>query len=492
MIKMLQTLYHEGLQNCIRRFPVAIEAAVALAEQGVSYEDIVSSAPILSARNIYARANTSFDDQDGRHHQQNVQPLLNTPAIAADANRAGADVASNASDPTGAFGSPMLCSASALVNVESHNEDVSAGHLVWSTAYGNGWAHETAAVPVGDASSGMSARLHSGRPAQPTSWQRSPMQDTLQVAGGNGGLPTHAAYEQRHACDRIGVKALARSVQQTHSVRSIKRRKLQASQGSVTGYAAQSHCVSDESSRSADMAERVCRLDGAVDLASGRGGGAALVNVPVPVSAKVSRIGSRYSGAMDTTAVPKEGETIESPVKHGMQQALTCTRKDCCPALHQLNPEDLRKESQRGGFSWCGLLISGHVHLFNSANLEAATMFSALASLFPDELCSVLGAAAALLAAGDQVGAISTFQRARVLDPLNVHGMDTFACVLLERGSREELRLLSHDMSAVDLSLPEVWAVMACFWQQKGDWSKALDYVNRCAPCPLYCFLHLV
>lgn len=94
---------------------------------------------------------------------------------------------------------------------------------------------------------------------------------------------------------------------------------------------------------------------------------------------------------------------------------------------------------------------------------------------------ALVGGGAALLGVGDYAGSAATFQRARLLDPLNVRGMDVYAALLLDRQNHDELRKLSHDVTDVDLALPEVWAVMACFWQMKQNWDKALEFVDRYA-----------
>lgn len=154
-------------------------------------------------------------------------------------------------------------------------------------------------------------------------------------------------------------------------------------------------------------------------------------------------------------------------------------------AVSHVTVSERQEILERQGLGWLGLVVAGHAHLFKAANREAVREFSAAAALFPHDITSMLSAATALLAAGDHVGAISTFQRARILDPLNVRGMDVYACLLLDQGNHDELRMLSHSLLDVDLEMPEVWAVMAYFWLQKSESDKALEYVERCFPQPV-------
>jgi hypothetical protein len=149
-------------------------------------------------------------------------------------------------------------------------------------------------------------------------------------------------------------------------------------------------------------------------------------------------------------------------------------------ATRRLQPQQLEAMRIHQGFAWVGLLVSGYVGIAGAAPAKASASFNALATMFPGELESVLGSAHALLAAGDHVTACGVFQRARTMDPCNVRGMDDYAASLLERGCQGELRQLARDMAEMDLALPEVWAVMASFWRSRGNWEKAIEYIDRC------------
>jgi hypothetical protein len=149
-------------------------------------------------------------------------------------------------------------------------------------------------------------------------------------------------------------------------------------------------------------------------------------------------------------------------------------------ATRRLQPQELQSLRFHRGFAWIGLLVSGYVDIAGAAPAEASSSFNMLALMFPGELESVLGSAHALLASGDHVAASGVFQRARSLDPCNVRGMDDYAAALLHRGCHGELRQLARDMAEMDLALPEVWSVMASFWRSRGIWEKAIGYIDRC------------
>lgn len=275
------------------------------------------------------------------------------------------------------------------------------------------------------------------------------------------GMLLHAPAQQRPACTRLSLTSALPAVQQAVDtpaglvgIRAAKRRKL---------IAVRLPLLEQEQDAPNSGAMRDCHGSGM----------------------------KRNQPDADMTAfdISVEERPVKPLVSHeskASKEPLEATSICKCPsrnvlmhAVCQVGEGERCEMLQRQGLGWLGLVVAGHSNLFRAANREAVREFSAAAALFPNDVTSMLSAAIALLAAGDHVGAISTFQRARVLDPLNVRGMDAYACLLLDQGNHEELRTLSHGLLAVDLEMPEVWAVMAYFWLQKSESDKALEYVER-------------
>jgi hypothetical protein len=484
------------MQQCLRQHPVAIEAATALADLGVPYDAIVDICPLMACDHLCTRPPQAALHElpsDALATNAAAPPLHLAPCTTASLQQPVlGDDDSTLLPPAAALERPRpekLCSAGTesratlVATSPSKLCDSPPSHAHRSTAARMAGEPRVAASCVSAGADALDnpARLiarvsmcaHAGNGERSFQRQRNPMAATVLAS-----VDAVDAHEQRLATERIGEKSLqsscgvealagAASDRVGGMGRLSKRRKVSAPRSALDCSAPQlpQNCRSDNvlsfvlATSEAQPQVRVARkrslpTPGLLDIAhSGDGTG----------RTPFQRGGCQAQGNSSTGIVSAEAGTPQDDVD-------TCRLVDCEPsACHQQH-----------GFGWLGLLVQGHAHMFSAAASDACASFNALADLFPNELVSVLSAAQALLAAGEHVAACSTFQRARLLDPLNVQAMDAYASLLLEQGCRNELRQLSHDMTNIDLALPEVWAVMACFWQSKGNWDKAMEFVDRC------------
>lgn len=460
------------MQECLQRMPLAIDAAIALAELGLPYSTIIELCPVIAKSNLQ-RANVVGKSVASVPHS--AEPVC---CGGVDRRVASQTCARRSSHSGALLHSPQieaptpvcLRQNTAANNAPSHELQNTSGKFARTVQWLN-VAQQCAADEVLLRREPMVERSLSPTDTwlscykEHKSWQPDDslqlvhMQDEEQLRPPD--MLLHAPAQQRPACNRLNLKSGLPAVQQAVDtpaalvgIRVSKRRKLIAvrlplleQEQDAPNSGAMRDSVGPGMKRNqpdADMAA----VDG---LAEGRPVKPPSSNVPKAAKEPLEAAGfcKCQSGNVLMRAVSQVGES------------------ERCEIL------------QRQGLGWLGLVVAGHAHLFRAANREAVREFSAAAALFPNDVTSMLSAAIALLAAGDHVGAISTFQRARVLDPLNVRGMDAYACLLLDQDNHEELRTLSHGLLAVDLEMPEVWAVMAYFWLQKSESDKALEYVER-------------
>lgn len=450
---------------------MAIDAAIALAELGVPYTTIIDLCPVMSKSNLnrphstckdampfprsaeaaqYGRLAASPTPENRARSVSHSGALLHSPPTDLKSS-----LAVNSQEFTAATFRPADCLAvSALQAAVSLGQ--SADYPV---------THDSLRTREPMVERSLSPRdtwlsSHKDRKVwQPGDIaQLDHMRDAEQLHP--SGVMLMSSPQQRPACTRLNLKGGLPGLQQsaealpgTVSVRCAKRRKVIAARLPLLEQelaAQNASAVRDAvpSGRKRDQPDsEMAPFDSPVEDKSPK------PSVPCPQSQDMK----------DQAAAGRNYSFIAAPVH----------------AVSHIKEAERRQMLQRQGLGWLGLVIAGHAHLFRAANREAVREFSAAAALFPNDITSMLSAAVALLAAGDQVGAVSTFQRARVLDPLNVRGMDAYACLLLDQGNHDELRMLSHALFAVDLEMPEVWAVMAYFWLQKGESDKALEYVER-------------
>ena len=311
------------------------------------------------------------------------------------------------------------------------------------------------------------------------------MEDAGPSSGAMDNVPIQAVCQQPGANHRIGSKllsqpscpALVQSESPVAHDRPSKRRRVSTShtpsvnkEQSQAAFMQQTPqlqpCAVDSPPRGGVGA---CKASGISKSSHGVAFGSPCLtrSTPSPLSDTQVSVGSDWRSSGD------KGQENDGSEKRSSPKAVRCHGATSL-AVFESN------RATRKGLGWYGVLVQAHVHLCRAQNHAAAHLFNQVAAVFPAEIHTLLGAAAALLAAGDQVGALSTYQRARSVDSLNVRGMDAYARLLLELGSTKELQSLSQDMLGVDPELPEVWAVTACFWLQHNDWERALEAVSKC------------
>jgi tetratricopeptide (TPR) repeat protein len=76
--------------------------------------------------------------------------------------------------------------------------------------------------------------------------------------------------------------------------------------------------------------------------------------------------------------------------------------------------------------------------------------------------------------------AIHYFRTARKLSSCNVYLLDHYAYALMVKGDNAELNKLSHSAVAMnDSKRPEGWIIVSLFCQLRGEWAKALNFIDR-------------
>lgn len=506
------------MQACLQQQPVAIEAAIALASAGVPYEEIAELAPIMaevsSAQPVITPEPlgsqwcrfTEEPDVFMQHSQQDGRPLENCASVDASTPPNSNESAVPQSAPCVGvhpgtdLGSPILahtlskCSATVQANVnlleQGAGENVErcsvlGEELVFPVmppaATPRVWDDIQVTPPVQSQPS-----LEHGRV---------PMEDAGPSSGAMDNVPNvpvHKAYQQPGPNLRIGSKLISEpscpAVVEPESMagheRPPKRRRLSMPHIPSVNKEQSQAAFMHQTPQQAPCGQHEDAVLGVVEPCKASGtsnsshveafGSPCLTSSPPsPLVDTEASVGSRWRSTAN-----------KSPDNAGIHK-MSSLKSSCGNGAGPTpTPLSESKKAARTGMGWYGVLVQAHVHLCNAQNSTAARLFNQLAALFPAEIHTLLGAAAALLAAGDQVGAMSTFQRARTVDSLNVRGMDGYARLLLELNNTKELHSLSQDMLAVDPELPEVWAVTACFWMQHNDWERSLEAVSRCGPPP--------
>lgn len=464
------------MQECLRRMPLAIDSAIALAELGVPYCTIIELCPVM------AKANLSRSDGTGSNVASAPRSAEATFYAGTGVRAAPENCARRNSHAGVLFHSPKVEVPPTPVprqhNSASNEEPSPQCQNTSGTCGAVRWVHPAQPRAADDTLLCREPMIE--RSLSPTdTWLPSHKEQGLWQAGDilqeahvqatgqlhSPGILLHAPAQQRRACTRLSLKGGLHAMQQASDApaalvgtRATKRRKVVAMRVPLLEQeqdAPNSGLVRDASGSAMKRNQPDCDM--------------------IPFDSPVEQKPVKAVASCLPTTTP---QTQEPTPQFRDQPGNTPVH-----AVSQVGDAEMRRIQQRPGLGWLGLVVAGHAHLFRAANREAVREFSAATALFPNDVASMLSAAIALLAAGDHVGAISTFQRARVLDPLNVRGMDVYACLLLDQGNHEELRMLSHGLLAVDLEMPEVWAVMAYFWLQKSESDKALEYVERYVLC---------
>lgn len=493
------------LQACLQQQPLAIEAAIALASAGIPYEDIAKLAPMM-AEVCTPDARTSEPVSSSRCHlREDSEAFMQHSEGPPRENCAPVDASTAQSLETG-----NLRQAAPCVGVHPDTDLTMSPVLGHTMSNCSPTVHAATNVDVRGVGGSVERCSVLGEelvfPVMPPAatarvWDdidstapvqshpslehgRVPMEDAGPSSGAMDNVPIQTVCQQPGANHRIGGKllsqpscpAVVQSESPTAHDRPSKRRRVstshvpsvnkEQSQAAFMQQTPQQHpCgVHDSTLRGSVEA---CKASGHSRSSHGVAFGSPCLT-PSPLTDTELSVGSGWRSSGN------KGQENDGAEKRSSPKAARCSG----PASLAVSE---RNRAGREGLGWYGVLVQAHVHLCRAQNNAAALLFNRVAAVFPAEIHTLLGAAAALLAAGDQVGALSTYQRARTVDSLNVRGMDAYARLLLELGSTKELHSLSQDMLAVDPELPEVWAVTACFWLQHNDWERALEAVSRCA-----------
>eukprot|EP00892_Ulva_mutabilis_P006619 jgi/Ulvmu1/4329/UM002_0052.1 len=460
----------DAFKECLRRMPLAIDAAIALVELGVTYNAVIDLCPVMAKSNL-SQARTTTDCKHTNPAPRSAEAALCGRLASSQAPENCVRLSSHPGHLC--HSAPMEMNGYGAINVRDPTAfkissatpptvppAVRMRQVAECLAASDGLSSrepmvERALSPT-DAWLSRQKEQQAWQPAEVA--QHDHMQDAEQLHP--AGVLLAPAPQQRPACTHLSLKGGLPAVQQSaqvcsdpFSIRSGKRRKVVAVRLPLL--------EQEQEPQNSGAARDVVHTGTKRDQPDSH-----MAPIDAPLEDKTSKPA--------TLSMRVRSTQVHAPAGANYPSAAVPVH-----AVSQIKEAEKREMLQRQGLGWLGLVVAGHAHLFRAANREAVREFSAAAALFPNDITSMLSAAVALLAAGDQVGAVSTFQRARVLDPLNVRGMDAYACLLLDQGNHEELRMLSHGLLAVDQEMPEVWAVMAYFWLQKSESDKALEYVER-------------
>ena len=447
-----ELIVRQSMQQCLQEHPVAVEAATALADLGLPYADIVKLSPLMSCARLWPDGDHSSRSEAPPSHAA-APAIPRTPSV----RQAGPPQEQAHAQPRRDAETESPNRRSALARHKSH------------VLPANSPAIRSSGIRAGNGSAdGVTAVLDT-----PTSSAPAASDAVLARVEGDYAVAALSAASLPSSATRPFLPAASAAVpEHGQTARSSKRRRVGGLPGSALDDAAFTTPAQPQNVQT-DNVMRGCENAGSDD--------AAAPGSPVPRKRTWTPL--RKEGR---SAPQEDSPDSPGPPRAGMAHTGTDSSSRVPPsaqyrACQRLSEEEKRDLRAQRGLGWLGLLVQAHGHMHTAAICEASAAYNALADLFPNELTSVLGAAQALVAAGEYVGACGTFQRARQLDPLNVHGMDVYAALLLDRDCRSDLRQLSRDMTNIDLALPEVWAVMASFWQSKGSWDNAIKFVDRCA-----------
>lgn len=413
-----------AFRQCLKLHPAAIEAAMALADLGVPYHEIAAMSPQLAGAMRHAPSGAQCATPGATEAQQD-QDSQGTEGLFDGMDDQNTTPRPNEQDATADARRALL--------------EFSPARLIARVSMQGTPTRSSRAAAAGAALA---------PPVPPAAATRAGLSENV--------------HEQRPLVDRIGGKTRTahRSPSPSAAVRitgrTVKRRKVD---GRPVALGSQKLSQIQQAANVTAPRMRGHRA---------RKRGVAAANISSPESCDAAVQATPAAEACDAeacrTSAPKAGT--------GTAEA--------APSSDEL----LAGEWDRPGLGWAQLLLQGRAHMAAMKARDACAAFSALADLFPGAIVPVVENAQALLAAGDHVAACATFERARQLDPLSMAGLDAYASSLLARGCGEELRHLSRQVGALDLAPVEtVMAVMAAFWQSKGQWSKAASCVDRCASC---------
>lgn len=447
------------LQACLQQHPLAISAAVALAELGVPVTDITAIAPLLDSSNL-RQAATPLAQPAAQNSTINAAPPRSSHA------RQSSSTAPATETPRPPASQPAAAAAQARGGsrvrtrrqrsaTPQQSEPEACENHAWPTNQSTGGseppAHALARMSVGGEalSPGQLAAVRNGR--------RRSAQPVDVVPGPGPAVQSPILALQQDGSKRAGVSSAVPKA--TAGSRKRQRTAQNNTGGSVTSH-------SDKAVAAAAPLQTCSH-----QLVNGNTANAKRKRSQCGVQAGADAHDAGTHMAADENACP-------SVLRTQQQSSGLATNR----AVQRLPPQQLARLQGASGYGWAGLLIEGAAHMHAAQAHKASVAYARLSELFPGELTSVLCAAEAALVASDCVTARSAFARARSLDPHNVALMDVYAVLLLETGDFDDLRQLSRDVMDLDLSLPEVWAVMATYWQGRGDWDKAQQYAERCGP----------
>ena len=422
-------------QRCLQLHPCCIEAATALADLGMRYDEIVAMAPLMSVSRVWQTGHgdgkatsTTFATSEacGMHSQQTTF-----------------DVCENCEDQNV---TPQTQSAQTSIAVDSPAR--------------------------------MLARMSMG------SCLASSENNPVELATGPSAPPNAAnrSTEQRDSSARIGAKARAGSrdspapAPRTRTPGRNPKKRRTAQRAVAAGGELQ------QNTQSNNVPPPLPTVLMAPALQSPRRGKRAAERgaaAPAKRTTNDARSAHPAAGSAEMNGVCARASSMAGGLASPMLSQRSCS--DCALATWRMSESQLAALNAERGLGWLGLLVQGHADLSANRATGACHAFSTVADLFPNEPVSIVGNAHALLTANDQVAASAAFERARALDPCSAAGLDAYAGTLLERGCFAELRQLSRSVSDMDRSAPEVWAVMAAYWQSRDEWEKAAGLVEQCA-----------
>mgnify|MGYP003705965293 FL=1 len=128
---------------------------------------------------------------------------------------------------------------------------------------------------------------------------------------------------------------------------------------------------------------------------------------------------------------------------------------------------------------WIMQLIEAHGHEWTHRPKNGLTALEAMGPAFDGHSECLLAKARMKALQKDYDGAVELFSRAHTLDDTAFAGMDDFAEVLYRKEDTVRLNRLTQKMLQLDDSRPEGWISAAYYSLAKGDYDKALEFVDQ-------------
>lgn len=134
---------------------------------------------------------------------------------------------------------------------------------------------------------------------------------------------------------------------------------------------------------------------------------------------------------------------------------------------------------------WISQWIKGQCHLQLCEFLKASAVFGQLReeSVLKDDITTLISQGTTLFLAGDFPNALIPLQRAHLLDPLSLKGMDILATILAHDKRSTELEALALQLISVSDTRSEPWVAMGYHYMLNRKLTRALYLAHKACTC---------